>query len=84
MFVVVLTPSVDSVAGREAARAKSAYSGPGPSIAQFDRALRMETPRLGLWIDTSDQNPDETVDEIVSRAVPEALVAGRVTRAVPP
>jgi chloramphenicol 3-O-phosphotransferase len=83
LYVVVLTPSPDSVARREAGRAKSAYSGPGPSIAQFDHALRTETPRLGLWIDTSDQKPDETVDEIVHRAMPEALVHAGITRGVP-
>jgi hypothetical protein len=28
---------------------------------------------LGLWLDTSEQSPDETVDEILTRAA-EALV----------
>jgi adenylylsulfate kinase-like enzyme len=83
LFVVVLIPSPESVARREDARAKSAYSGQGPSIAEFDLALRAETPRLGLWIDTSDQTADETVDEIVERAVPEALVPAGATRGVP-
>jgi hypothetical protein len=25
------------------------------------------TPRIGLWLDTSEQTPDETVAEIVAR-----------------
>jgi hypothetical protein len=75
-FVLVLAPSVSAVAARESGRAKSAYAGDGPSIALLDHALRAGTPRLGLWLDTSDQLPEETVDEIVSRH-PEALVRGR-------
>jgi hypothetical protein len=34
-------------------------------------ALRMDTPRLGLWLDTSHQTPAQTVQEIVER-LPEA------------
>jgi hypothetical protein len=26
-----------------------------------------ETPRLGLWLDSSAQSPDETVDAILAR-----------------
>jgi predicted kinase len=74
VLVVVLIPSIEAVADREAGRRKSAYSGAGPSIAQFDAALRTETPRLGLWLDTTDMSPDETVDAIVDRAMTEALV----------
>ena len=66
LFVVVLVPRVDVVSARESGRAKSAYvSDLGP--ADLDSYLRAETPRIGLWLDTSDQTPDETVDEILSR-----------------
>jgi chloramphenicol 3-O-phosphotransferase len=74
LFVVVLAPSAETVAQRESAREKSAYRGKGPSIALMDRALRTETPRLGLWLDTSSQTPDQTVEEIIERAPREALV----------
>jgi hypothetical protein len=37
------------------------------TIEELDRALREETPRLGLWLDNSDQTPTETVDEILAR-----------------
>ena len=39
----------------------------------LDTEIRTRTPRLGLWLDSSDQTPEETVDEILRRA-DEALV----------
>ncbi|NBE96778.1 phosphotransferase [Nonomuraea sp. KC401] len=66
LHVVVLVPDPATVERRERARDKSGYAG-GWTIAQLDAALRDETPRLGLWLDTSPQSPEETVDEILSR-----------------
>jgi chloramphenicol 3-O-phosphotransferase len=66
LHVVVLAPRADAVAVREAQRGKRAY---GPwTVAALDRALRAETPRIGLWLDSSDLSVAETVDEIVRRA----------------
>jgi cytidylate kinase len=73
-FVVVLAPRPDVVEAREARRSKTGYRAATPSIAQLDRSLRSETPRLGLWLDTSTLTPAQTVDEIVTRACDEALV----------
>ncbi|GAA4982787.1 chloramphenicol 3-O-phosphotransferase [Nonomuraea thailandensis] len=67
LHVIVLVPGAGEVARREAARAKSGYAG-GWTIAQLDAALRHETPRLGLWLDTSRQSVEETVNEIISRS----------------
>lgn len=74
LVVVVLAPDPDVVAGREAARDKTAYRPGGHDVAALDRALRGDTPRLGLWLDTSDQTPTQTVDTIVTRGLPEGLV----------
>ncbi|WP_151771901.1 AAA family ATPase [Streptomyces abyssomicinicus] len=75
LYVVVLAPSAEAVREREAGRAKTGYSG-GWAVDGFVRALREETPRIGLWLDTSGQTPHETVDAILAglaRAeVPEA------------
>ncbi len=72
LLVVVLAPQPGAVAAREAARAKTAY---GPfTVAQLDEALRRETPRIGLWLDTSQQGPAETVAEILARAWTDARV----------
>ena len=41
---------------------------------QLDEVLRHETPRIGLWIDSSVQTPDETVEEILDRVGQEGLI----------
>jgi cytidylate kinase len=74
LCVVALTPRPDVVAAREAARAKTAYRLGFDTIAVLDGVLRRDTPRIGLWLDTSDRTPDATVDEVVSRAWDEARV----------
>jgi hypothetical protein len=69
--LVVLRPRVDVVEHRDAERqrtiGKVAYRG-GFTPAINDEHVA-NTPRdLGLWLDTSDQTPDQTVDEILARA----------------
>ncbi|QXJ19534.1 AAA family ATPase [Actinomadura graeca] len=66
LLVVVLAPRPEAVAAREAARGKDAYG--VWTIEQLDEGLRTGTPRIGLWLDTSGQTPEETVDEILRRA----------------
>jgi hypothetical protein len=68
LHVVVLTPRPEVVAEREATREKTAYRSGSWTIEGLDRALREETPRIGLWLDNSDQTPKETVDEILRRS----------------
>lgn len=72
LLVVVLAPRPEAVAAREAARGKDAYG--RWTIDLLDRGLRTETPRLGLWLDTSGQTPGETVAEILRRAWTEAEI----------
>jgi hypothetical protein len=74
LVVVVLAPSAEAVAAREAGRAKTGYPEGHATIAQLDRALRHDTPRIGLWVDSSDQAPEQTVDEIVRRGLAEGRV----------
>ncbi|MEV0720240.1 AAA family ATPase [Asanoa sp. NPDC050611] len=73
LLVVVLAPTPAAIAAREAGRGKVAYG--TFAIEGLDRVLREETPRLGLWLDTSAQSPAETVDEILARAWTEAMVS---------
>jgi hypothetical protein len=75
LCVVVLAPQPDIVAARESSRTKSAYRSGFESIEALDQALRHDTPRLGLWLDTSEQVPEQTVEEIIARAWDEAQVA---------
>jgi predicted kinase len=51
--VIVLCPRLEIAAAREQARAKDAYG--KWTIEQLDAILRRDTPRLGLWIDSSHQ-----------------------------
>lgn len=66
LYLVVLAPSVEALRAREAARQKDAYDDM-ITPEGLDAALREETPRLGLWLDNSEQTPEETVDEILGR-----------------
>src|SRR5690242_5139937 len=74
LVVVVLAPKPEVVKQREAAREKVAYRDGHHTIDQLCGVLRHETPRVGLWLDTSKQTPEETVDEIIRRG----LTDGRV------
>ncbi|MEV0228568.1 AAA family ATPase [Nonomuraea sp. NPDC050786] len=67
LHVIVLTPDADEIDHRERSRAKIGYGGRW-TIAQLDRVLRTQTPRIGLWLDTTRKTPQETVDEIIKRA----------------
>ncbi|MCM6772908.1 AAA family ATPase [Nocardia sp. CDC159] len=70
LYVVVLAPRPDAVARREAGRAKDAYLPGSFTVADLDAVLRTETPRIGLWLDSSDLTVEQTVDEILARATP--------------
>lgn len=69
--VVVLAPRPQVVVGRERDRPKTGYVD-GWTVEGLDEDLR-RTPRLGLWLDSSDQTPEQTVDEILAR-IPETFV----------
>ena len=77
-YVVVLAPSADIVQerdkARQAARGTVAYKPGEESVADLDAYLRRETPRIGLWLDTSEQTVEQTVQEILARAPGEAAV----------
>jgi hypothetical protein len=60
------------VEAREANRPKTGYG--AWSAERLDRRMREETPRLGLWIDSSGQTPEQTAEEILERAWEEAAV----------
>lgn len=77
LAVVVLAPTPEAVAQREAGRGKNAYD--NWLISQLDDGLRKDTPRLGLWLDTSNQTPEQTVEEILARTQ-EALIAPEAPR----
>ncbi|MEV0440116.1 AAA family ATPase [Streptomyces spectabilis] len=72
LYVVVLAPRPEAVAAREAARAKTGYG--EWTVEALDSGLRAETPRIGLWLDSSELTVDQTVSAILAR-LGEAAVA---------
>jgi hypothetical protein len=65
LYVVVLNPRPDAVSTRASQRGKSGYG--AWDVAAFCASFEAETPRIGLWLDTSELSPDESVDEIMRR-----------------
>lgn len=69
--LVVLRPRVDVVEQRDAERqrtlGKVAYRGDFTPSAN-DLHVANTRSDLGLWLDTSEQSPDQTVDEIIERS----------------
>jgi chloramphenicol 3-O-phosphotransferase len=63
-YLVVLSPSVSVIESREEQRAKAGYV--HFSAAALDEVLRRETAKIGYWLDSSAQTPDETVDDILA------------------
>ncbi|MFI5680499.1 AAA family ATPase [Streptomyces cellulosae] len=64
LYVVVLAPSPETVADREAGRERNGYG--AWTVEGLDGALRASTPRIGLWLDTSALTVAETVDAILA------------------
>jgi hypothetical protein len=71
LFVIVLAPRPEAIAYREQHRGKTGYG--DWTIEQHYSDLERETPHIGLWIDTSDLSPEETVEQILLR-LPESGV----------
>jgi GrpB-like predicted nucleotidyltransferase (UPF0157 family)/chloramphenicol 3-O-phosphotransferase len=63
--VVVLLPSAEAVAAREAARGREGYG--AWTVEQLYDGFVSETPRVGLWLDTTQLTPEETVEEILAQ-----------------
>jgi GrpB-like predicted nucleotidyltransferase (UPF0157 family)/chloramphenicol 3-O-phosphotransferase len=61
--VVVLMPSREAIAEREAQRANKGYT--RWTVTELYEAFEV-TPRVGLWLDTSYKTAEETVEEILA------------------
>lgn len=59
----VLNPSREALSERERGRGKTGYH--SLQLEGLHRAFLVETPRLGLWIDSSHQTPEETLEVIL-------------------
>lgn len=72
VHLIVLHPSADVRAAREHDRERSGYT-ERLTVALLQDTLDRETPRWGLWLDTSGQTVDETVATVLTR-LEESLV----------
>ncbi len=63
-YLVVLSPSVSALEWREEQRSKQGYVHFSPGV--LDAVLRSETARIGYWLDSSAQTPEETVADILA------------------
>ena len=62
--IIVLCPSVEAVTRREKSRNKTGYS--DFTVEELYADFIRETPRIGFWLDTSEQTPEQSVGEIIS------------------
>jgi chloramphenicol 3-O-phosphotransferase len=78
LYVVVLAPRADVVQRREddrrSARGKTAYKPGDESVAELDAHFRAETSKIGMWLDTSGQRVEQTVEDLLARVWAEAAV----------
>jgi len=64
--LVFLDPDATAIEWRERERNQLAY-GPGRwSVGGLQAILREDTDRIGLWLDTSRQSAEQTVEAILS------------------
>ncbi len=63
--VIVLLPSVEAVAAREVERDHKGYG--AWTGEQLYEGFVTATPRVGIWLDTTDLTPEETVEEILTQ-----------------
>jgi chloramphenicol 3-O-phosphotransferase len=72
LLFVLLLPRLEVVQKRNRGR-------PGKDVFEtwrhLDAVARAETPRVGLWLDTSDQTAEKSAAEILERAWQEAVVS---------
>lgn len=79
LIVVMLVPQSRAVIEREVGRGSDAYrgwmgrAGLEEAVAEFQGYVA-ETPRLGLWLDTTTQTPERTVEMVLARAWTEGRV----------
>lgn len=63
IHVIVLCPNVETVKKREAMRGKVGYT--GFTVENLYADFINKTPRIGFWLDTSEQSPEQSVENIL-------------------
>ena len=70
VYVIVLNPDISAITQRELKRGKKGYV--GFTVESLNKMFLSETPKIGLWLDTTEMTVEETVNEIIKRAELEA------------
>ena len=73
VYVIVLNPDISTITEREQRRGKKGYD--GFTVESLHHMFLTETPKIGLWLDTTDLTVEETVSEIIKRAELEAGIS---------
>jgi predicted kinase len=81
MHLVFLDPSADSLAKRDQDRSKTAY-GERWNVRQLRDVLHLETAHIGLWLDSTDLSPEETVDRILADPAASLIMPSRLSAPV--
>ena len=63
--VIVLCPNVEVIKEREAHRRKTGYT--GFTVEALYNTFMQTTPKIGFWLDNSNQTPQQTVETILNR-----------------
>ena len=71
VYLAMLAPGLETLRQRDATRGdKSVFQIWG----HLDAVMRSEMPGVGLWLDTTDQTPEQTVDHLLERVWGEGLL----------
>ena len=68
--VIVLVPSVQAIVARESQRAHQGYG--AWTVQQLYDGFVSATPRVGIWLDTTDLTAEQTVQTILAQTPPVA------------
>jgi len=63
VHVIVLCPNVETVKKRDTMRGKVGYT--SFTVEDLYADFRKETPKIGFWLDTSEQSPKQSVEDIL-------------------
>lgn len=63
VHLIVLCPNVETVKKREAMRGKVGYT--SFTVDDLYADFMKETPKIGFWLDTSEQSPEQSVKDIL-------------------
>jgi predicted kinase len=81
MHLIFLDPGAAAVAKRDEARTKTAY-GERFNARQLRDVLHLETAHIGLWLDSTDQSAEETVEAILANPAESLIMPGRLSAPV--